>query len=373
MTPLPGEPPIRRILIRVNNWIGDVVMVSPAMRSIRRRFPDAEITLLAKPWVLDALRGSPVYDRLIEYDREGPHAGLAGRWRLIRSLRKRHFDLAILFQKALEAAVLARAAGIPLQIGFGTDGRRWLLTHPLEAPAEGHHVDGFLRIARALGCETSDRRLSFEIDQQARDAVWGFLSGIGLGGDGLRVAFHPGASKPPRSWHPERFAEVASALYRSFDLRPVLLGSDPDRPVLERMARVIGPAAALPPQGMTLRMMAAILERCHLLVCNDSGPMHVAVALRVPVVAVFGPGHPERTGPAFNRGLARVVTADYPCSPCRQRFFQECIPAPSGKPYCMEDIPVEAVVRACRVMLGERGTSGPSEGATGVGADAEGG
>ncbi|MGH9749725.1 MAG: glycosyltransferase family 9 protein, partial [Candidatus Polarisedimenticolia bacterium] len=106
MTPIRPEE-VRRILIRANNWIGDVVMISPAVRAIREHFRDARIAMLAKRWVLDALAGQPHYDDLIEYDDEGAHRGLIGRLRLARRLRARRFDLAILFQKAFDAAFLA--------------------------------------------------------------------------------------------------------------------------------------------------------------------------------------------------------------------------------------------------------------------------
>ncbi len=352
MTPLLRDSrPIERILIRVNNWIGDVVMISPAMRAIRKRFPRAEITLLAKTGVLEALEGSPYFDRMIEYDREDEHAGLLGRGRLILRLRGIRFDLAILFQKAFEAAAFARAAGIPIRIGFRSDHRGWLLSHSLDVPSGRHHVEQFLCIAESLGCDISDRRLSFHLDQKSRDAAWSFLVRTGVASSPLRVAFHPGASKPPRGWHPERLAEVAKSLVRSRGARPLLLGSERDLSTLEAMARLVGAAAVLPPRRQSLREMAAVLERCHLLVCNDSGPMHVAAALRIPVVAVFGPGHPERTSPYADPTLYRVVTAGYPCSPCRQDFFSECIPAPSGKPYCLEDVPVRAVGEACEQLL----------------------
>ena len=354
MTAPPARAGIRKILVRVNNWIGDVVMISPAMRALRYRFPGAEITLLAKTWVLDALRGSPYYDRLLEYDRTGTHSGLAGRLTLIHLLRRERFDLAVLFQKAFEAAFLARAAGIPIRIGFRTDSRGWLLTHPLEEPEGAHHVEHFLQIAEAAGCGISDRRLSFHLDQRSRDTAARFLRDSGSPSAELRVAVHPGASKPQRSWHPERFAEVASRLGREHGARLFLLGSETDRPTLLRIADVIGPAAVLPLAGQTLREMAALLERCHLLICNDSGPMHVAAALRIPVVTIFGPGHPGRTAPYTDAGLRRVLTADYPCSPCRQKFFRECLPSPSGKPYCLEDVPVEAAMRACVEILGLR-------------------
>jgi lipopolysaccharide heptosyltransferase II len=347
----PADETIRKILVRVNNWIGDVVMISPAMRALRRRFPAAQITLLAKTRVLEALRGSPDYDRLLEYDRSGIHAGLRGRLRLIRLLRAERFDLAVLFQKAFEAAFLARSAGIPLSVGFRTDFRGWLLSDPLREPGDGHHVEHFLDIVAALGCDTSDRRLSFHLDQGSRDAAYRYLREIGADGPGPRIAVHPGASKAPRAWHKERFAEIASRLAGLHGARILLLGAGEERPLLEAIARRVGPSAALPSPGQTLREGAAVLERCKLLVCNDSGPMHIAAALRIPVVTVFGPGHPSRTAPYTRDGLSRVLTANYPCAPCRQKFFHECIPAPSGKPYCLEDVSVEMVMSACTAML----------------------
>lgn len=349
---LPPDPSrIRRILIRVNNWIGDVVMISPAVRAIRRRFPRAEITLLARTWVVEALRGNPAYDRLMEYQHRTRHAGFRGRVRLIREIRSSGFDLAVLFQKAFEAALLARAAGIPVRVGFATDRRGWLLSDPLEEPETGHHVDRFLGIASALGCDVADRRLHFHVEPAARDAALRLLERSRVLYAFPRIAIHPGASKPPRGWHPERFTAVATRLARDFEARLLLLGAAGDRPILESMARAIGPAAVLPPPGQRLQEMAAVLERCQLLLCNDSGPMHVAVALRVPVVAVFGPGHPERTGPRSDPASFRAISRDYPCSPCRQDFFRECVPAVSGKPFCLEDVPAEEVIAACGELL----------------------
>ena len=171
----------------------------------------------------------------------------------------------------------------------------------------------------------------------------------------------------PRAWHPERFARVASFLAREHGALPILLGSEADRNTLEAMAAIIGPAAILPPAGQALGEMAALLERCHLLICNDSGPMHVAAALRIPVVAIFGPGHPARTAPYTDAGLYRVVTAGYPCSPCRQKFFRECLPAPSGKPYCLEDVPVEKAIGACLEILGKGGEGSITGGRSALG------
>ena len=343
---------VAKILIRVNNWIGDVVMISPALRAVRRAFPGAEITLLAKSWVIDSLHGSPYFDRLIEYDREGVHAGGWGRWRLIRRLRRERYDLALLFQKAFEAALFAYLARIPRRVGFSTDARGWLLTDALPLPQEGHHVEHFLRLAEAIGADTRDRRLSFHVTPAARDAAYRFMRQQGLLEAPLRVGIHAGASKAPRAWHASRFAEVATALASQTGARILLFGSDADAPLLETIRRSSGEACVAPLRGQSLQVMAALMEHCHLMVCNDSGPMHVAAALRVPIVALFGPGSPERTGPFTDPELVRVLTRRYPCSPCRQDFFRECQPAESGKPFCLEEISVAEVVAASRDLLG---------------------
>ena len=352
MTKPSDEAKVRKILIRVNNWIGDVVMISPALRGVRRAHPGAEITLLAKSWVVDCLQGSPYFDHLIEYDREGAHAGWGGRWKLIRRLRKERYDMALLFQKAFEAAVFAYLAGVPRRVGFRTDARGWLLTDPLPLPKEGHHVEQFLRIAEAAGADIWDRRLSFHVTAAARDSAFRYLHQHGLWDAPLRIGIHAGASKAPRAWHASRFAEVATALSSQTGARILLFGSDAEAPLLETIRRSAGEACLVPTRGQSLQVMAALMEHCHLLVCNDSGPMHVAAALRVPVVALFGPGSPERTGPYTDPAMARVLTRHYPCSPCRQEFFEECRPAESGKPFCLEEISAQEVVSACRDLLG---------------------
>jgi lipopolysaccharide heptosyltransferase II len=346
---------VNKILIRVNNWIGDVVMISPAMRAVRGAFPRAEITLLAKTSVIDSLKGAPFCDRLIEYDRRGPHAGWKGRWKLIGELRREKFDLALLFQKAFEAALFARLAGIPQRVGFASDSRGWLLTTRLPLPRDGHHVLHFSRIAGSVGADTSDLRLSFHLTPAAKDTALRFLQAQRLCEEELRVAVHPGASKPARGWHAERFGEATAALVREHGARPLLLGSSGEAKALEIIRDIAGPTCVVPPPGQSLQEMAAILEHCHLLLCNDSGPMHIAAALRVPVVAVFGPGTPERTGPFTDPGLFRVLTHRFPCSPCRQDFFRECRSAPSGKPWCVEEVNLQEVLRACTELLGTRG------------------
>jgi len=344
-----------RILVRANNWIGDVVMISPAVRALRRRFPRASIAIVAKRWVLDALSGNPAYDELIEYDHDGLHRGLAGRTRLARRIRGGGtVDLAILFQKAFDAAFLARLAGARIRVGYATDARAFLLTHPLPPPPrDRHHADAFLDLARAVGCEEIDPLPSFHLGEKERSAADAILERRGFGGAPLLVALHPGASKGPRAWHAERFAALAERLRRRHAARFVLIGSAGERETL-RIVRAGLPDADWigPDDAPGLLAAAALLARCHLFVGNDSGPMHLAAALGVPTVGLFGPGRPANTAPRGRPGTVLTIGRDYPCAPCRQDFFRECPPAPSGKPFCLEEIGVDEVERAALRLLG---------------------
>jgi len=344
---------VHRILVRANNWIGDVVMISPAVRAIREHFKEARVAILAKSWVIETLRGSPFYDDLIEYDRGGRHRGLGGRLRLVAELRRGRYDLAVLFQKAFEAAALAFLAGARSRVGYAADHRATLLTHPLPLPPQGtHHVDVFLGLARFLGCPVRDKVPVFHLDAAARASAESILKDAGRDEGVPLLAIHPGASKEPRAWHPDRFADLGSRLSRAADAQVVLLGGPGDRPSLQTIAsRLPARLALLPARPVSIKEMGGILERCRLFIGNDSGPMHIAAALGVPTVGIFGPGSPERTAPLAPAGRLEVVRKPYPCSPCRQDFFRECPPAPSGKPFCLEEISVEDVERAALRLL----------------------
>lgn len=366
MTPDPAK--VGRILVRANNWIGDVVMISPAIRALREQFPNAEISILARPWVCDALGANPFFDTLIPYETPGRHDGVLGRMRLVAELRRRRFDLAVLFQKAFEAAFLSAAAGIPIRVGHDTDHRRLLLTKAVpvtEASRRRHHVDFFLEVAEACGCRPTNRQPFFALSAEDRSWAAAFLrfeptaafassAGTFDVDASFRerrtvsrfVAIHPGGSKAPRAWHVSRFAELATRLQSSHGLVPLIVGDQSDAASGEEIARAV-PNTLVSAGRTTVRQMGALIERSRLFVGNDSGPMHIAGALGTPGVGIFGPGTPEKTAPRTAGSPFEAVTLRFHCSPCRQDFFRECDPAPSGKPHCLEGIDVEAVAAAC--------------------------
>lgn len=359
----PDPAEVRRILIRANNWIGDVVLISPAVRAIREHFREARIAILAKRWVLDTLRGHPYYDDLIEFDDDGAHRGAAGLLRLAAALRRERFDLAVLFQKAFEAALVAFLGGARRRIGHATDARSALLTDPLPLPApDTHHLEVFLGIARALGCPIPDPNPIFHIEAREARAAADLLDGAGLGVHAPLVALHPGASKAPRAWHAERFGLLARRLIEGAGARVLLLGGPGDADLLRQVASGAPPSGILLPDPVpSIRLTAALMARCHLFIGNDSGPMHLAAAVGVPTLGIFGPGDPRRTAPVSARAPVTVLSRRYPCAPCRQDFFRECTPGPAGKPFCLEEINVDEVEAAAIALL-SRGRS-PASGA----------
>lgn len=349
-----GRKDFRRILVRANNWIGDVVMISPAMRSLRERFPEAEITILAKPRVLEALEGSSLFDRLLPYDKRRQHAGVRGFLKMVAELRRCRFDCAVLFQNAFEAALLTYLARIPTRIGYATDGRSPLLTKAIPLRPDSwhrrHRGEEFLDLIEFLGCERNGGPTDFPLPASGPASARPSLRP----GRAVRVALHPGASKAARAWHQDRYAEVGSRLQETLGAEILLLGGPGEKSLIDSIGRRLPTPPLTLPEPAGVKSLAIHLNSCDLLIGNDSGPMHIAGALGIDVIGIFGPGSPRRTGPFRPRSQFVPVTAGFPCAPCRQRFFLECDPLPSGKPPCLEEISVEDVMREAFRLLGNR-------------------
>ena len=334
---------IRRILVREVNWVGDAVLTLPALEALDGRFPQAEITLLARAWVGGLFAGHPAVDRIIEYRSGDAHGGLRGRWRLAGEVKQGGFDLAVLFPNSLDAALILWLAGIPRRVGYPTDGWRWLLTHPVSdrSAAAGHQVGRYLAIVRSLGGEGTPA-LHLPVTEAARRSSNQLLGQHGIAA-GLLVGLNPGSIHGgAKRWPIERFAAVADGLVESRGAAILLLGSEGERPVLDQVAaRMRRPAVNL--GGRTdLATLVGLLERVRLLVSNDTGAMHIAAAIGTPVLAIFGPTDAGATGPLG--GCARVVRVPVPCSPC---LLREC---PIDQ-RCMTGVTAAQVLREACALL----------------------
>lgn len=317
----------QKILVRAANWIGDAVISLPALEALRDRFPSAEIVLVVKPWVSQLYWHFPVPIRQKIYDPEGQHRGWRGLEKLIRELKEERFDVAILLQNAFQAAWTAWRARIPTRIGYACDGRSALLTDSVKVPpraAYGHQAYYYLQLLFRAGLiERPEPARPLEETRLAlREAekAWAVrrLELLGLGGRRFLVGLHPGASfGPAKRWLPERFAALADRLIGTLHGDVLIFGSPAEVPLAESVARAMKHTPTMVAGRTTLTQLMALLAHCRLVVTNDSGPMHLAAALGVPLTAIFGSTDERATGPLSLR--ARVVKRPVACSPCGLR------------------------------------------------------
>jgi len=316
-----------KILIRATNWVGDAIMALPALRAVRLRFPDAEIAIVARPYVADIYRDQEICNQLIPYDPNGLHAGFSGRERLASEIHAQKFDVALLLQNAFDAAWLAWRADIPERIGYARDGRGLLLTNAVALPRHGeipaHEKYYYLELLRRVGWLDSvqvETFIGLRVLEEKQQSANEFLrkSGVRLGA--LRIAVGAGASYgSAKCWPPSRFAEVANRLQSEADAEVILFGTAAEASV----STAISAEMRRPPIDLTgktaIADLPALLSQCDLFIGNDSGAMHVAAAVGLPIVAVFGPTDPGGTSPVTP--CCSIVQQKPYCSPC---FLRRC-------------------------------------------------
>lgn len=343
---------INNILIRAVNWLGDAVMTTPAIGAVRESFPGARITLLANPLVAQLFTPHDWVDEVMVYDRKGRHKGLVGRLAMAAELRGRGFDLAILLQNAFDAALIARLARIPRRMGYRTDGRGFLLTHGAPVAAEAnrlHHVDYYQAMLASFGITASTKKLHLTVTLEEELATASTLAEAGIGGDAFLLGINPGATYgSAKRWYPERFARVADELARRWGARVVITGSTGEAGIAGEIEGAMGEKCLNLAGRTSVRELMALIKRCDFFITNDSGPMHLAAAFDVPLVAVFGSTDHTTTSPYAPNAV--VFRHDVDCAPCLKR---EC---PTDH-RCMELVTADDVIAAAGE-LRERVTRG---------------
>lgn len=328
-----------RILIRSSNWLGDAVMSVPAVRAIKNGRPDVHVTIISPDKIAPMWKLIPEVDAIIPL----PDASLVSVVRLL----KQHtpFDVAILFPNSLRVALEAWLSAIPRRVGYRGHCRSWFVNQIVREPRKlgppEHHSLRFLRIARESGAEIPNIELP-KLDQTSNIQP---SQGYGLAGKHQTlIGLCPGAEYgPAKRWLPERFAEVAAKITAQSSAQWILLGTKKDAGIGEQIAAAIGSHCVNRIGQTTLEELIAELRRCSLLLTNDTGTMHLAALLGVPVVAVFGSTEPRLTGPLGNRHI--VLRHHVECSPC---FLREC-PIDFR---CMKAVSVDDVASAVLSMLG---------------------
>ena len=342
---LPPEG-INKILIRGTNWIGDAILTIPAVDSIRATYPQAHITVLAKPWVADIYKLFSDINEVIIYENRYDNAW--GVFRLAQLLKKKKFDAAILLQNAIEAAIMTCAAGIPRRAGYNSDGRGILITHCVQRSKEItklHQIDYYLEMVKALGCVSVNKEMHLETKISRHDAQ-SVLQKYITDQQKEVIGIAPGATYgPAKRWLPVRFAAVADKIADISDCRIILLGGKSDWDTAEEV-RQLAQTNLLNLAGKTnLEEAVYLISQCRLFISNDSGLMHIAGALNIPTIAIFGSTNPATTSPAGDKSV--VVRRDVSCSPCLKKTCPTDF-------RCMELISVEDVFAVAKNILGKR-------------------
>ncbi len=339
-----GQLNPQKIMVRATNWVGDVVLSLPALTALRARFPRAKIVVVAKPWVSELYWYHAAVSKLVVYDSAGEHKGWGGFRKLVQSLRAENFDTAVLFQNAFQAAWMAWRARIPVRIGYARDVRSGLLTDAAEVPAQaayGHQVNYYLQLLFRTGLIEEPapvEEIRLAVTETEKKWAERRLGTLGLGGPRVLVGLNPGAAYgPAKRWLPERYAALADRLENELHAHVLIFGSREERPLAEKIAQTMKHRPAILAGETTLRQLMALLAQCRLVVSNDSGPMHLAAALGVPLVAVFGSTDERVTGPVGR--CVKIVKRPVACSPCGLR---EC-PIDFR---CMTGVTVEDVLQS---------------------------
>jgi lipopolysaccharide heptosyltransferase II len=310
-----------RILIRGSNWLGDSVISVPSVRAIKRGRPDAHVTVMAPKKLAAVWRLVPEVDAVLS-------PGRKSLWATVRLLRRESaFDVGIVFPNSLRVALELWLAGVSRRVGYAGHRRRWLLNQivrPVEREGPPpHQAEHYLDLARSLGVDAELGEIALASPASATSAV-------------QRIGLCPGAEYgPAKRWLAERFARVATAIGGEW----VLFGTPKDEEVGAQIVAAMRSDCLNLIGKTTLEQLIEELRKCRLLVTNDTGTMHLATLLGVPVLAVFGSTEPSLTGP-LGKGN-RVVRHHVECSPC---FLREC-PLDFR---CMKAVSAEEVVAAIR-------------------------
>lgn len=335
----------KRILIVSVNWLGDLLFLTPAIRAIRRAHPNSFIACLAPPRGLELLQGNPHLNEVIPVEETRGPGNLLVWWKRVGRLREGRFDTVFLFHRSFTRALAVRAAGIPERIGHWTWKRGWLLTtavHP-PRPDSVHKIDLFLRIVEAAGIRPDGRQYDAGLLPEDRAAAERIRSELGLKPKDRVVALHAGANWRLKRWPPKNFARAADELVGRYGVKVLFIGGQGDLPLIEGIVGRMKSRPLIAAGRTTFRQMGALLEQSSLLISNDSGPLHMGLAVGVPVVALFGPTDPKLTGPAHG-ACAVTLFGSIGCPvPCYQ------LRCPAN--LCMEQITVEQVLEAAGKFL----------------------
>lgn len=324
----------RILLIRFGS-IGDVVLTTPTIRAVRRAFPDAYIAMLVGDRAADVVLSNPHLNEVIVFRREVKT--FSETRRTAAMLRERDFHISIDMKRKFRSSLLAYRSGAKLRIGYHKPGG-FLCTVKIPPVADKHTVEQNLSLLKPLGIEGADLDPEMFLLDEERDYANSVFQSQGLTSDSPIIGFFPGAGWPAKCWLVDRFAAIGDLAVEEFNAQVVIFSGPGEADIVDNVAGQMKASAILIKDEMTLPQLAAMIEKCDLFLSNDTGPMHISVAVKTTTIGLFGPGDHVRFYPIGERHA--LIRGDVPCGPCR-RFTGKC-----GDNICMKAITVDEVWKA---------------------------
>ncbi len=339
------------LIIRLSS-LGDIVLTTPVVETLKKNFPQSRIYFLTKTQYGDLLVNDPGIAGLIEFDPKGKHKGIGGFKRLMLELRSYQFDLLIDLHSNLRSYFIRHLTESKIKIKYN---KRWfsrwcmiylkfLKTKPIQT------VDSYLDVLKKIQIDAGNRSPVLFLSQVDIEFADKFLLDAKLKKDDIVIGVHPGAKWETKRWDEGKFEQVCKALIRKLDCKIMLCGDSKDEGLIQKISQNLPDSRVIKAIGLPLGKLMGLSNRCDGLITNDSGPMHMAQALSVPVVAIFGPTHP-RLGfaPIGHRNV--VFCANVECSPCSLHGERKCH---KKTKLCMDLIGPDMVVEAVEGLLKER-------------------
>lgn len=359
----PGQvpnPPRRVLVVDLDN-MGDLLLATPAIRALRRRFPGASLDALVTSYAAPVLRDNPHVDAILSCGKGVARAPLWERGALAWRLRRRRYDLGVILEAhwgyAGFAELLLALAGVPRRIGRALGKHRNLLTDAVPV-RQGHWIDTYLDVVALVGAVPDGDQMDFPVGPADEAALEAWCRERGLAAPAPIVLF-PGGTQHliSRRWGPDGFAAVGNALGRAWRAPVVVIGGSGEADVAAALVAQMDVPAFSAAGALSLGATGALLRRCRLFIANDSGPLHIGAAVGAPTVAVLGPSDPAVFGP---RGTPHeIVRVPLPCSPCiRVGDFADCPISP--RELCLRSVTPAMVLQAADRLLARTGA--PLEG-----------
>lgn len=339
---------VKKILIRSVNWVGDTVLTFPAVQAIRDLFPHSQISVLTNDIVADLWMRFPFVDEILTYKKRKGIEFFLEDFRIYNILRKKNFDLAFIFPRSFHSAFQVYLSQIPIRIGYKDSGRSLLLSYGVLKQQDVfkiHRIFFYKRLVEIFGNDIADYSPKIFLRQEDRAYAERFMSGFGISNHTPVIGLNPGATYGlAKCWSPTKFGELGKRISKKWGAKVIIFGNINEKPIAQKILSIIGEDGIDLSGKTTLIELAALLERCKLLITNDTGTMHLSAALETPVIAIFGSTDPKRTGPWGNGHI--VIKKDVPCSPCFKRICP-------GDHRCMELITVDEVEEIVNKKLSE--------------------